>query len=155
MLHAERWGPPWRERTRLAGRRRGRPAGSRQVPGPADPALRTMTRADVNAYVEGRLSGTVWASSIAAKTVYGRCMRAGQTLGGLAVWQKALAYGSLAIYSVAGGAAALGYRFWAACCLILSGVCDVLDGMVARATGHVTKFGAILDSTVDRLSDPM
>lgn len=114
-----------------------------------------MTRADVNAYVEGRLSGTVWASSIAAKTVYGRCMRAGQTLGGLGVSPNALTYGSLAFALVAGGAAALGYLFWAACFLILSGVCDVLDGMVARATGHVTKFGALLDSTVDRLSDAL
>jgi CDP-diacylglycerol--glycerol-3-phosphate 3-phosphatidyltransferase len=30
---------------------------------------------------------------------------------------------------------------------------DMLDGALARATGRVTKFGAALDSTLDRLSD--
>lgn len=114
-----------------------------------------MTRADVEAYVEGRLSGTVWASSTAAKTVYGRCMQAGQTLGELGVSPNALTYGSLACALLAAGAAAVGHLFWAAGLLMLSGACDVLDGMVARATGHVTKFGALLDSTVDRLSDAL
>src|SRR5689334_21764047 len=30
---------------------------------------------------------------------------------------------------------------------------DFLDGAVARRTGKVTKFGGLLDSTLDRLSD--
>ena len=30
---------------------------------------------------------------------------------------------------------------------------DVLDGAVARAGGHTTKFGAVLDSTGDRIAD--
>lgn len=30
---------------------------------------------------------------------------------------------------------------------------DLLDGMVARATGKVTRFGGFLDSTIDRFSD--
>jgi len=34
------------------------------------------------------------------------------------------------------------------CCLL-----DVLDGSMARARGHSTKFGALLDSTMDRLAD--
>jgi CDP-diacylglycerol---glycerol-3-phosphate 3-phosphatidyltransferase len=32
---------------------------------------------------------------------------------------------------------------------------DVLDGAVARAKGVVTKFGALLDSTTDRLADAL
>src|SRR4030042_6571244 len=43
---------------------------------------------------------------------------------------------------VMGGALALG-----------SGVFDMLDGALARATNSSTKFGALLDSTLDRLSD--
>lgn len=42
---------------------------------------------------------------------------------------------------------------WAAILIVLSGACDMLDGAVARV-GHMgTKAGAVLDSTVDRLSD--
>ncbi|MGE5176284.1 MAG: CDP-alcohol phosphatidyltransferase family protein [Hyphomicrobiales bacterium] len=41
----------------------------------------------------------------------------------------------------------------AALLLGLSGLCDMMDGDVARATGHVTVFGAFLDSTLDRLSE--
>ena len=37
--------------------------------------------------------------------------------------------------------------------LLLSGVFDILDGAVARATGHTTQFGAFLDSTIDRASE--
>lgn len=35
----------------------------------------------------------------------------------------------------------------------LSGVLDVLDGYVARRTGKVTKFGSLLDWTVDKFVD--
>lgn len=38
----------------------------------------------------------------------------------------------------------------AAVLLTLSGVCDLLDGAVARATNRVSAAGAALDSTVDR-----
>lgn len=37
--------------------------------------------------------------------------------------------------------------------LLLSGLFDILDGGVARITGRVTKFGGVLDSTLDRYSD--
>ena len=37
--------------------------------------------------------------------------------------------------------------------LLLSGALDMLDGAVARATGRVTRFGAFLDSNVDRVSE--
>jgi CDP-diacylglycerol--glycerol-3-phosphate 3-phosphatidyltransferase len=35
----------------------------------------------------------------------------------------------------------------------LAGVCDILDGEIARATGGATRFGAFLDSTLDRLAE--
>jgi CDP-diacylglycerol--glycerol-3-phosphate 3-phosphatidyltransferase len=37
--------------------------------------------------------------------------------------------------------------------IIVAGAFDLLDGAVARKTNRVTKFGALLDSTLDRLSE--
>ncbi|HUU62752.1 MAG TPA: CDP-alcohol phosphatidyltransferase family protein [Dehalococcoidia bacterium] len=37
--------------------------------------------------------------------------------------------------------------------IVLAGIFDLLDGAVARDTNRVTKFGALLDSTLDRLSE--
>ncbi|MFI5370189.1 MAG: CDP-alcohol phosphatidyltransferase family protein [Candidatus Eisenbacteria bacterium] len=45
-----------------------------------------------------------------------------------------------------------GFRL-AALILALAGVCDILDGQLARRQGVPSRFGAFLDSTLDRLSD--
>lgn len=37
--------------------------------------------------------------------------------------------------------------------LLLSGLFDIVDGRVARATNRVTKFGALYDSTLDRYGE--
>ena len=37
--------------------------------------------------------------------------------------------------------------------ILISGLFDLLDGALARFTNQATKFGAILDSTVDRVSE--
>lgn len=37
--------------------------------------------------------------------------------------------------------------------VLLAGAFDLLDGPLARATGKTTRFGAFLDSTLDRLSE--
>lgn len=37
--------------------------------------------------------------------------------------------------------------------LLVSGLCDVLDGDLARRQGTVTRFGAFVDSTLDRVSE--
>lgn len=37
--------------------------------------------------------------------------------------------------------------------LLLSGLCDVLDGDLARRRGMVTRFGAFIDSTFDRITE--
>jgi CDP-diacylglycerol---glycerol-3-phosphate 3-phosphatidyltransferase len=45
-------------------------------------------------------------------------------------------------------------QFWqAGVVMILANLFDMLDGRIARLTGRVTKFGAFLDSSLDRLSD--
>ncbi|MFQ5805124.1 MAG: CDP-alcohol phosphatidyltransferase family protein [Phycisphaerae bacterium] len=42
---------------------------------------------------------------------------------------------------------------WAALFLFVAGACDMLDGATARVGNMRSRFGAILDSTLDRLSD--
>ncbi|MCJ7605930.1 MAG: CDP-alcohol phosphatidyltransferase family protein [Dehalococcoidales bacterium] len=37
--------------------------------------------------------------------------------------------------------------------VIVAGLFDMLDGALARTTGQTSKFGAILDSTLDRMSE--
>lgn len=46
-----------------------------------------------------------------------------------------------------------GHFFLGGFLVLLSGAFDMLDGAVARISGRSTRFGAILDSTFDRLSE--
>jgi len=43
--------------------------------------------------------------------------------------------------------------FWGGLLILVTGFFDVLDGAVAKVSGKVTKFGGVLDSTLDRYSD--
>lgn len=43
--------------------------------------------------------------------------------------------------------------FYASLLILLSGFMDALDGAVARLTNKVSRFGAFLDSTADRVSE--
>ncbi len=49
--------------------------------------------------------------------------------------------------------AGLGYPFAAGWVMLFSSVFDMIDGALARGTNQVTRFGGILDSTLDRLSE--
>ena len=109
-------------------------------------------RADV---VKTRLQGTVWQRSTAAHLAYGRCIGIGQAIGRIGISADTLTYFSLALSLAAGVAAATGHIVWAAGLVVLSGAFDALDGVVARATNTVSKWGALLDSTVDRLADAL
>ncbi|KPL00511.1 MAG: hypothetical protein AMJ91_04455 [candidate division Zixibacteria bacterium SM23_73_3] len=46
-----------------------------------------------------------------------------------------------------------GYFFSAGVMVLLAGACDVLDGRLARETNRISKFGALMDSTIDRYSE--
>ena len=46
-----------------------------------------------------------------------------------------------------------GYFLYGGLLILAAGVFDLLDGAVARVMGKVTKFGALLDSTLDRYSE--
>ena len=48
---------------------------------------------------------------------------------------------------------AKGYLHWGALIMMVAGLCDILDGQVAREGRKETKFGALLDSTTDRYSE--
>ena len=64
-----------------------------------------------------------------------------------------LTLGGLALAFLAGWLYAGGHFFMGGIFLILSSLGDMLDGPLARATGRSSKFGAFLDSTVDRYAD--
>jgi CDP-diacylglycerol--glycerol-3-phosphate 3-phosphatidyltransferase len=106
-----------------------------------------------DAVARARLRGTVWERSALAVGIYRESIGLGRTLGTVGISPDALTYASLALAAAAGVAAGVGQLVAAACLVLASGLCDVLDGVVARATGRTSKFGALLDSTVDRLSD--
>jgi phosphatidylglycerophosphate synthase len=57
--------------------------------------------------------------------------------------------GNLAAASLAAG----GHFFAAGIVMLISSALDLLDGALARKTGTVTKFGAVFDSVLDRLSE--
>jgi CDP-diacylglycerol--glycerol-3-phosphate 3-phosphatidyltransferase len=48
---------------------------------------------------------------------------------------------------------ATGHLFVAGFIVLAGGFFDMLDGTLARRTGRVTTFGALLDSTLDRVSE--
>lgn len=64
---------------------------------------------------------------------------------------------SLTVLGIVFGAAtaALSPNLWAVLFLILSLVCDGVDGSVALVSGKVTKLGAVLDSIADRLTEAL
>lgn len=49
--------------------------------------------------------------------------------------------------------AALGEIRWAGVAYIIAAVCDALDGTLARVSGKGSRFGAFLDSTIDRFEE--
>lgn len=49
--------------------------------------------------------------------------------------------------------AGLGYLRWAGLAYIVASLCDALDGSLARVTGKGSRFGAFLDSTIDRFEE--
>jgi phosphatidylglycerophosphate synthase len=56
--------------------------------------------------------------------------------------------------NIAAGALAAGGHFvWAGAAMLIFSALDLLDGALARKTGRVTKFGAVFDSVLDRLSE--
>jgi len=66
---------------------------------------------------------------------------------------NALTFINLALNIVAAYVIATGHFLLGGVLVLVSGLFDLLDGALARFTKQTTKFGAILDSTVDRISE--
>lgn len=60
---------------------------------------------------------------------------------------------SLGLSFLSGCLYAFGLIFTGGILLLLSGFTDTLDGAIARLTGQSTRFGALLDSTLDRYAE--
>jgi phosphatidylglycerophosphate synthase len=104
-------------------------------------------------YAAARLAGTVWEHVPYAHLGYRWCLGLGGLIGRIGISANALTYVSLVLAAFAGVAASFGHFGSAALLVIASGAFDLVDGVVARATNTVSKWGALLDSTVDRLAD--
>jgi len=105
--------------------------------------------------VSKKLRGGVWERSDLARGTYASVLSLGRWLAQHHITPNSLTYVALALAVASGVAAALGLYLMSAGCLLLSGVFDLLDGIVARAAKLNTRFGALLDSTVDRLADAL
>ena len=64
-----------------------------------------------------------------------------------------LSLAGLALSAGAGLLYSQGRFFWAAWVVLFAGICDTLDGQIARQTNKNNPFGAFFDSTLDRYSD--
>jgi CDP-diacylglycerol--glycerol-3-phosphate 3-phosphatidyltransferase len=64
-----------------------------------------------------------------------------------------LTWAGLVVSFVSAYAIATGHLVIAGILVLISGLFDILDGALARATAQSTRFGAMLDSTFDRLAD--
>jgi len=77
----------------------------------------------------------------------------GRELGKLGVTPNAISTLSLLIAVLAAVAYASRAPVFGAVGLLVSGFVDMLDGTVARATGAVTRFGAVYDPVLDRYAE--
>lgn len=105
--------------------------------------------------VSKKLRGGVWERSDLARGTYAAVFSLGRWLSERGVTPNSLTYAALSLALCSGVAAAVGAYLVAALCLLVSGAFDLLDGIVARAGHQSTRFGALLDSTVDRLADAL
>jgi len=101
------------------------------------------------------------AGGAARDKVAAALVRAGVTPNGLTVFGFlltcgagiCLAAGASHTFDAVPGVRSSGWCLAAFCLLIIAGSCDMLDGAVARIGRRGTRFGQVLDSTLDRFSD--
>ena len=76
-----------------------------------------------------------------------------QFLDGKGISPNHVTLAGLALSLVSGVIYASGHFFWGGIFLLFACLGDMFDGPLARYSGKTSKFGALLDSTVDRYSD--
>ncbi|MBN1658883.1 MAG: CDP-alcohol phosphatidyltransferase family protein [Anaerolineae bacterium] len=77
----------------------------------------------------------------------------GRTLARWNVSPDAVTYLGLLLTIGVAVLAALGEIRWAGVAYIVAALCDALDGTLARVSGKGSRFGAFLDSTIDRFEE--
>jgi len=87
--------------------------------------------------------------------VYRGAVGLGRGLARLGISANAITYVSLGFAVLSCVFAAMGAFALASLAVVLSGVCDALDGVIARSTNTVSRYGALLDSTIDRVTDAL
>lgn len=98
-------------------------------------------------------TGIVRGTQIARRLMAGWSQRAAGCLDRLGVTPNMITCLSLLLAVGSGCLVAAGAFYAATILLIVSGLCDLVDGYLARAAGRCSRFGALLDSTLDRVSD--
>ncbi len=76
-----------------------------------------------------------------------------RVLAGLGITPNHITVAGLLLTAASGVFLAYGRFLAAAVTLLVGGLCDMLDGAVARTTGLSSPFGAFLDSTADRFAE--
>ena len=74
-------------------------------------------------------------------------------LAGLGLTPNLVTLVGLAIAGTGAYMIAVGHWWGGGLIVLFAGVFDLFDGALARATGKVSDFGALLDSTIDRVSE--
>jgi CDP-diacylglycerol--glycerol-3-phosphate 3-phosphatidyltransferase len=74
-------------------------------------------------------------------------------LSKIGITPNALTFINLALNIIAAYVIAAGYFLLGGVLVLVAGLFDLLDGALARFTEQTTRFGAILDSVVDRISE--
>ena len=69
------------------------------------------------------------------------------------VHPNAVSFAGLGVSALSCALLVTGRFFTAAIFILMAGCCDLLDGKLARLKAQPGKFGALLDSSLDRLSD--
>jgi CDP-diacylglycerol--glycerol-3-phosphate 3-phosphatidyltransferase len=77
----------------------------------------------------------------------------GRMLARLHISPNGVTYLGLLLTTGVAVLAALGYIRWAGVAYIAAAICDALDGTLARVSGKGSRFGAFLDSTIDRFEE--
>jgi phosphatidylglycerophosphate synthase len=105
--------------------------------------------------VPARLRNTFWQRIWCVKVFYRSLLGVAQALGRTGLSPNIITLSSLAISVGVAVSLTVGAFVVGAALLVLSGVFDILDGAVARITGQSSRWGALLDSSVDRIADAL
>ncbi len=76
-----------------------------------------------------------------------------RVIANMGISPNAVSFFGLILSMVAGFLYGGGFFFLGGLVLIVAGICDVLDGQMARQTGKHSLFGAFFDSAIDRFSE--